>query len=431
MAIDVLLIGSGGREHALAWKIAQSPKLGKLYIAPGNGGTRQFGENVNILATDVEKLGQFAQEHSIDLTIVGPDDPLALGIVDVFKSRGLKIVGPSKRAAQVEASKAFAKQLMQEAGVPTAEFSIFADYRAALKYVREHATPIVIKASGLALGKGVYVCSTIGEAEEVLKRVMVDRVHGEAGNQVVIEEFLDGPEVSIHALSDGKNFKMLVPSQDHKRLRDSDEGPNTGGMGTVAPLPWLTTEMLRLIEDTVVRPTLEALAYRDTPFVGLLYPGLKITSKGPKVLEFNARWGDPEAQVYMRLLKNDILPIFESCADGTLFAHKLEWYPGYAVNVVLASAGYPNQYERGHVIEKIEEAEQIPGVIVFQAGTSYADGIVKTNGGRVLGVSAVGETLREAQKRAYKAADIIQYPGKFYRLDIGTKSLMNRFSLGA
>jgi phosphoribosylamine---glycine ligase len=429
MALDVLLIGSGGREHALAWKIAQSPRLGKLYIAPGNGGTRLFGENVPIPAIAVEKLAQFAQQHSIDLTVVGPDDPLAAGIVDVFKSRGLKVFGPSKRAAQVEASKAFAKNLMQEAGVPTAEFAVFTDYRLALKYVREKGAPIVVKASGLALGKGVYVCMAATEAEEVLKRIMVDKVHGEAGNQVVIEEFLDGPEISTHAFSDGKNFLMLPPSQDHKRVGENDQGPNTGGMGTIAPVPWVTHETMKLIEDSVVRPALEALAYRETPFVGILYPGIKLTSKGPKVLEFNARWGDPETQVYMRLMKNDVLDVFEACADGNLGKLSLEWSTGYAANVVLASGGYPDAYEKGFVISGIEEAEKIPGVIVFHAGTTYADGIVKTSGGRVLGISAVGDTIKEALKKAYQAADIVQYENKYFRRDIGAKSSMNRLSL--
>jgi len=423
MALDVLLIGSGGRESALAWKIAQSPRIGKLYIAPGNGGTRLFGENVPIPAMAVEKLAHFAQQHSIDLTVVGPDDPLAGGIVDAFRSRGLRIFGPSKRAAQVEASKAFAKNLMQEAGVPTGEFAVFADYRAALKYVREKGAPIVIKASGLALGKGVYVCTAATEAEEVLKRIMVDKLHGEAGNQVVIEEFLDGPEISAHALSDGKNFKMLPPSQDHKRVGEQDEGPNTGGMGTIAPVPWVTHETMQLIEDSVVRPALESLAYRETPFTGVLFPGIKLTTKGPKVLEFNARWGDPETQVYMRLMKTDVLDVLEACADGSIDKLSLEWNPGFAANIVLASEGYPDTYEKGFAIEGIEEAEKIPGVVVFHAGTTYADGVVKTSGGRVLGVSAVGASLKDALKTVYKAVDLIRYQGKYFRRDIGAKSL--------
>ncbi len=424
--LDVLLVGSGGRECALAWKIAQSPRLRQLYIAPGNGGTRQYGQNVDIPATAIEKLAQFAQEKSIDLTIVGPDDPLSLGIVDTFKARGLRIFGPSKMAAQIEASKAFAKQLMQEAGVPTAEFAIFTEHRDALKYVREKNAPIVVKASGLALGKGVFVCQTLFEAEDALRQIMIERVFGDGGNQVVIEEFLAGPELSIHVLSDGSKYRMLPPSQDHKRIGENDTGPNTGGMGTIAPIPWVEKEMMKLIEDAVVKPTLETLAYRQKLFSGLLFPGLKMTPKGPKVLEFNARWGDPETQVYMRLLKNDLLELFTACVDGTLSNVKIEWEAGFAANIVLASHGYPNQFEKGFPISGIEEAESLPGVVVFHAGTSYADGIVKTSGGRVLGVSAVGETLPKALERAYRAIDCIQYEGKYFRSDIGAKSLKMR-----
>ncbi len=426
MALDVLIVGSGGREHSLAWKVAQSPRLGKLYIAPGNGGTRTYGENVPIPVNAIERLAQFAQEHSIDLTVVGPDDPLALGIVDVFKARGLRVFGPSKRAAQIEASKAFAKQLMHESGVPTADFVIFADYKQALKYIREKGAPIVIKASGLALGKGVYVCTAVTEAEEVLKHILVDRVHGDAGNQVVIEEFLDGPEVSVHVISDGKDFKIFPPSQDHKRVGDNDTGPNTGGMGTIAPLPWVGAEMMSLVEQSVVKPALEGLSYRGAEFEGILYPGLKITSKGPKVLEFNARWGDPECQVYMRLLKSDILDLFEACIEQKLGAFILEWQRGFAANIVLASEGYPDQYEKGFIMHGIEEAESMPGVVVFHAGTKYTDGIMQTASGRVLGVSATGETLKEALKKAYQAADVIKFKGKYFRSDIGAKSLSMR-----
>jgi phosphoribosylamine--glycine ligase len=426
MALDVLVVGNSSREHALAWKLAQSPKVGKVYIAPGNGGTRQIGENVPIAAMQLEKLAQFAQQHSIDLTIAGMDDPIAAGIVDVFQSHGLRIFGPSKRAAQIEASKAFSKQLMQEAGVPTAEFAIFTDYKLALKYVREKGAPIVVKASGLALGKGVYVCTALTEAEEVLKKIMVDKIHGDAGNQVVIEEFLDGPEISIHVFSDGKNFVMFPPSQDHKRVGEDDTGPNTGGMGVIAPVPWVTPEMMRLIEDSVVRPALETLAYRGSPFVGVLYPGLKITPKGPKVLEFNARFGAPECEVYMRLLKTDLVDICEACIDGTLNTINVEWNSGAAANIVLASGGYPGEYEKGFVISGMDESETIPDVVVFHAGTSYADGVVKTSGGRVLGVTATGETLKDALRTAYKAADTIQFEGKYLRRDIGAKSLTSR-----
>lgn len=424
--LDVLLIGSGGRECALAWKIAQSPRLKKLYIAPGNGGTRQYGENVDIPASAVEKLAQFAQEKSIDLTIVGPDDPLALGIVDEFRARGLRIFGPSKMAAQIEASKAFAKHLMQEAGVPTAEFVVCTDYKEALKYVRQKGAPIVIKASGLALGKGVFVCGTLFEAEDALRQIMIERVFGDGGNQVVIEEFLEGPEISIHVLSDGRDYVMFPPSQDHKRIGENDTGANTGGMGTIAPVPWMEKEMMRLIDDSVIKPILETLSYRGTPFTGLLFPGIKITPKGPRVLEFNARWGDPETQVYMRLLKNDVLEVFEACVDGKLSDIKFEWEPGYAANVVLTSQGYPGQFEKGFLIEGIDTAETISAVKIFHAGTSYATGVYKTAGGRVLSVSAHGSTLPQALQRAYQSVDRISFEGKYFRSDIGAKSLKMR-----
>ncbi len=424
MALDVLIIGSGGREHALAWKISQSPRVGKIYIAPGNGGTREFGENVPIPATMTEKLADFAQLKSIDLTIVGPEDPLALGIVDVFQARGLRIFGPTKAAAQIESSKAFSKQLMQDAGIPTAEFEVFNDYKKALKYVREKGAPIVVKASGLALGKGVYVCATLPEAENALKEIMHDQIFKDAGAEVVIEEYLDGPEVSIHALSDGTDYQMFPSSQDHKAIGEGDSGKNTGGIGTIAPLPWVTSEMMAEIEQSVVRPALAALAAKGAAFTGLLYPGLIISpTKGIKVIEFNSRFGGPECESYMRLFKGDLLDVLESCVDGKLGKTPLEWNTGFACNIVLCAQGYPDEYEKGFTITGIEEANQVPGVVVFQAGTTYIDGIVKTSGGRVLGVSAVGATLQEALKRAYEAADIIQYEGKYFRRDIGAKTL--------
>jgi phosphoribosylamine--glycine ligase len=423
MATDVLIVGSGGREHALAWKLKQSPRIGKLYIAPGNGGTRELGENVPIAATMVEKLADFAQLKSIDLTVVGPEDPLALGIVDVFQKRGLRIFGPTQAAAQIESSKAFSKQLMQEAGIPTAEFGVFTDYKKALKYMREKGAPIVVKASGLALGKGVYVCGTLPEAEAALKDIMYDQIFKDAGAQVVIEEFLDGQEVSIHAISDGKDYKMFPSSQDHKAIGEGDTGKNTGGIGTIAPLPWVTPQMMAEIEEKVVKPTFAALAAKGAAFTGILYPGLMISPKGIKVLEFNSRFGGPECESYMRLMKSDLLDLLEACVDGKLAKMSLEWNSGFACNIVLCAQGYPDEYEKGFPITGIDEANQIPGVVVFQAGTTYVDGIVKTSGGRVLGVSAVGETLKEALKQAYKAIDLIQYQGKYYRRDIGAKSL--------
>lgn len=418
--MDVLLIGSGGREHALAWKLKQSSRLSNLYIAPGNGGTRELGENVPISATDFVVLADFAEEKNIALTIVGPDDPLATGIVDYFEKRGLKIWGPSQAAAQLESSKAFAKALMTEAGIPTARFSVFTEYEQALAYVHEHGAPIVVKASGLALGKGVVVAGNVQEAEDALKEMMLDRAFGDAGAEVVIEEFLVGPEISVHAVCSGDSYQMFPPAQDHKRALDGDTGRNTGGMGTISPLPWVTNQTMQEIARKVVEPTLRAMTSRGTPFKGLLFPGLIMTANGPRVLEFNARFGDPETQSYMRLLSSDLLDLLEGKGGAA-------WRQGYAVNIVLASGGYPGDYQKGLPITGIGEAERVEGVVIFHAGTKYNDrGDLMTNGGRVLGVSAVGETLEEALGRAYEAADKIHFEGKQYRRDIGAKSLRQR-----
>lgn len=425
-SIDVLLIGSGGREHALAWKLAQSPRTEKLYIAPGNGGTGQVGENVPIGVMEFEKLADFAKEKSIGLTVCSMDDPLVGGVVDFFEKNGLRIWGPNKAAAQLEGSKAFSKQLMADASVPTAEFSVFTEYEKALEYVRSRSTPIVVKASGLALGKGVYVCQTLADAETALKEIMLERTFGDAGSEVVVEEFLDGPEISIHALSDGTSYQLFPSSQDHKAIGEGDTGKNTGGMGVIAPLPFVSREQMTAIEETVVRPTFDALKKKGIEYKGMLYPGLKLTSNGPKVLEYNARFGDPECQVYMRLLKTDLLDMLEASADGTLTKQAIEWEPDFAANIVLASGGYPDTYKKGLPITGIEEAEKVPGVVVFHAGTKATMDTAcpyLTNGGRVLGVSAVGTTLKEALDRAYEAADKIQFEGKYLRRDIGVKAL--------
>lgn len=422
---DVLLIGGGGREHALAWKIAQSPRIGKLYIAPGNGGSRLLGENVPIGVMEFEKLALFAEEKKIDLTVVGPDDAFVGGIVDVFVARNLRIWGPSKAAAQIEGSKAFAKQLMRDAGIPTADFSVFTNHDEALRYVRDHGVPIVVKASGLALGKGVAVCRTLSEAEIALKEIMLDRVFKDSGTEVVIEQYLDGQELSIHALSDGNAYKMFPASQDHKTIGEGDTGKNTGGIGTIAPVSWITADMLENIEHRVVRPTLRALTTRGAPFMGILFPGLKMSSEGPRVLEFNARFGDPECQVYMRLLKSDLLDLFDACIDRTLDKELVEWESGFAVNIVLCSGGYPDAYKKGFPISGIEDAEKVLGVVVFHAGTQCDEVTphrILTNGGRVLGVSAIGSTLKEALDRAYEACERIQFEGKYYRRDIGAKA---------
>ena len=422
MAVDVLVVGSGGREHALAWKLKQSPRLGKLYIAPGNGGTRLVGENVPIGVMEFEKLAQFAAENKIGLTVVGPDDAFVGGIVDVFQARGLRVWGPTKAAAQIEGSKAFSKQLMRDSSIPTADFAVFTNHDEAVRYVRDHGVPIVVKASGLALGKGVAICRTFEEAEVALKEIMLDRVFKDSGTQVVIEKYLEGQEVSIHAISDGKTYKMFPASQDHKTIGEGDTGKNTGGMGTIAPVPWLHESTLQDIEQRIVEPTLEALRNRGASFSGVLFPGLKMAPEGPMVLEYNARFGDPECQVYMRLLKTDILDILEACVDGNLSNQSIEWSSGFAANVVLASGGYPDVYKKGFPITGIDEAEKIPDVVVFHSGTTFDDAL-KTSGGRVLGVSAVGVSLKEALDRAYEAADKIQFEGKYYRRDIGAKAL--------
>ncbi|MBI4034000.1 MAG: phosphoribosylamine--glycine ligase [Candidatus Brennerbacteria bacterium] len=426
MNTNVLIIGSGGREHALAWKLAQSPRIGKLYVAPGNGGTCQVADNIAIRATDIDGLVRFAEKNEIGLTVVGPDDPLALGVVDAFQARGLRIFGPTRVAAEIESSKAFAKNLMNEAGIPTPEFQIFSEYDKALAHVRKHGAPIVVKASGLARGKGVYVCKTLAEAEIALAKIMLTQVHKNAGSEVVVEEFLDGQEISIHAFCDGKTFVLLPPAQDHKPIRDNDEGKNTGGMGTIAPVSWVSAETMRAVDEQVVCPTLQALAKRGRSFQGLLYPGLKMTTSGLKVLEFNARFGDSETQSYVRLLKTDLLDILEACVDGTLSELAIEWYSGFTACVVIASGGYPDEYEEGMPIYGVAEAENVSGVVVFHAGTRL-DGELKTSGGRVLGVTAIGDTLRDALLRAYEAAQLIRFEGKQYRRDIGAKALATAF----
>jgi len=422
MATDVLIVGGGGREHALAWKLKQSPRIGKLYIAPGNGGTLSLGENVPIEAMNFDGLAKFAKEKNIGLTVVGPDDPLVGGIVDVFKSHNLRVWGPTKAAAQIEGSKAFSKQLMRDGGIPTADFKVCTEYDEALRYAHECGAPVVIKASGLALGKGVYVCETFEEIDRALKEIMVDRIFQDSGSKVVIEEFLDGPEISVHAVSDGNTYKMFPLTQDHKRALDNDQGKNTGGMGAIGPLPFVNDAQAADIEARIVKPTFDALKGEGISFSGLLYPGLKMSSQGIKVLEYNARFGDPECQVYMRLLKTDILDIFDACVDGKLEQQPIEWNSGFAVNIVIASGGYPDAYKKGLPITGIEDAEKLPGVIVFHAGTTF-DGKLKTSGGRVLGVSAVGDTLQDALDRAYEAVGKIHFEGMHFRRDIGAKAL--------
>lgn len=425
MGADVLVVGTYPREHAIAWKLKQSPKVGTVYIAPGNGGTGNVCENVPIGVAEIEKLADFAHEKGITLTVVGPENPLADGIVDVFQARGLRIWGPTKAAAQIESSKAFSKALMREEGIPTAEFEVFSDYEKARDYVHEKGAPIVVKVDGLVYGKGAYVCMTMDEAEIALKEIMLDNVLKTAP-KVVIEEYLDGQEISIHAISDGTNTVIFPTSQDHKTIGEGDTGKMTGGMGAVAPVGWVSEAEMVDIDKRIVQPTIAAMQNRGTPLVGMLYPGLKMTTRGPKVLEFNARFGCPEAEVYMRLLQSDAFDLFNACIDGTLASFPVKWNQGYATSIILASAGYPDSYNKGLPITGIDDAERIESVIVFHAGTKILEasplGLV-TDGGRVLSVTATGDTLRQALERAYEAADKIQFEGKYYRRDIGAKAL--------
>lgn len=421
MVNNVLVVGNGGREHALAWKLRQSPHIGKLYVAPGNGGTREIAENIPIEPTDIKRLLRFTEENLIDLTVVGPDNPLALGIVDVFQRYGSRIFGPRRGAARIETSKAFFKRLARDWSIPTAPFQIFRKYSQALSYIRQHGAPIVIKASGLAFGKGAYVCRTLAEAETVLTEIMIKRIHGTAGNEVIAEDFLDGPEISIHALCDSKTSILWPPAQDHKPVFNGNHGKNTGGMGTIVPVPWFTNQAMADVNQQIVQPVLQALAEKGHPFTGCLYPGLKITADEPELLEVNARFGDPETQSYMRLLKTDLFDILEACVEDRLDGFTIEWHPGFAVCVVLASGEYPDHYEKGIPISGLSEAEKVSNVVVFHAGTTYSDQL-RTAGGRVLGVTATGKTLQEALNQAYEAIGYIKFQDMHYRTDIGAQS---------
>jgi len=423
----ILIIGAGGgREHAVGWKIAQSERCGKLFFARGNAGTAELGENLDLKETDLPALLNFAKTEKIDLTLALSDDPLALGIVDLFQKEGLRIWGPSKAAAKLEWSKAYAKEFMKQHHLPTATFETFTDFNKAKEYIEARALPIVIKASGLALGKGVVIAQTKEEALATLESFMVKKVFGPAGEEIVIEEYLKGPEVSIHAFSDGKNYAMFPPAQDHKRIGENDTGPNTGGMGSVAPVSSLPGSLLRKIENEVVAPTFSAMSSEGNPFSGVLFPGLMLTEHGhvPKILEFNARLGDPETQTYMRILETDLLDIIDACIDGTLEKLEVKWKDRFACTVVLASGGYPGEHEKGKVITGVKEADKHNHVVIFHAGTRMEEGQLVTNGGRVLGVSATGHTLEEALSIAYEAIGRIHFEGMQYRRDIGKKVLI-------
>jgi phosphoribosylamine---glycine ligase len=407
----------------VGWKVAQSDRVAEIFFAPGNAGTMQIGTNVNINATDIPKLIDFVKREHIDLTLALPDDPLALGIVDEFQDAGLRIWGPSKAASELEWSKAYAKDFMKRHDIPTARYGVFRDFENAKFHLEKGRFPIVIKASGLALGKGVTIAQTKEEAIDTLKKILVDKIFGDSGNEVVIEEYLEGIEISIHAISDGKSWKIFPASQDHKRIYDGDSGPNTGGMGVIAPLPFIDDALMARIEKEIITPTIIGMREEGRPFVGCLYPGIMLTKYGPEVFEFNSRLGDPEAQVYMRLLENDFLDIVDACIDGTLEELKINWKNISACNIALASGGYPGSYMKGKEISGIDEAELNKNVVVFHAGTKIENNKLLTNGGRVLGVSATGRSLEEALSTAYEAIKKIHFEGMQYRKDIGKKAL--------
>ena len=417
-----MVIGGGGREHAIVWALKKSEKVSKLYCAPGNAGIAQLAECVPIPVNRFADLIRFARDHAVDLVVVGPDDPLAAGIVDAFEEAGIPIFGPRKNAAEIEGSKIFMKGLLKKYAIPTAAYETFTDYEAALSYLRAQPLPIVVKADGLAAGKGVTVARTLEEAEEALRGMMMDKVFGESGSQVVIEEFLEGQEMSILAFVDGETVRPMVPAQDHKPVFDNDEGPNTGGMGTYTPLPHIDPALVQDAIDHIIVPTAKAMVSEGRPFRGVLFAGLMITANGVKTIEFNARMGDPETQVVLPRLKTDLVDIILEAVNGRLDQLEIEWSDEAAVCVILASEGYPASYPKGRVISGLKDAEAA-GALVFHAGTSFEDGEFVTSGGRVLGVVGRGRDIAEARARAYEAAGMISFEGMHYRSDIAAKAL--------
>lgn len=417
--MKVLIVGSGGREHAIATSVARSPKVDKIYCAPGNAGIGQIAECVPIGAMEFDKLVTFAKERAIDLTIVGMDDPLVGGLVDEMEAAGLRVFGPRKNAAILEGSKAFSKDLMKKYNIPTAAYENFDDPQKALAYLETVEMPVVLKADGLALGKGVLICETLEEAKEGVKTIMEDKKFGTAGNRMVIEEFMTGREVSVLSFVDGKTIKIMSSAQDHKRALDGDQGLNTGGMGNFSPSPFYTKEVDDFCQKYIYQPTVDAMASEGRPFKGVIFFGLMLTEKGPRVLEYNARFGDPEAQVVLPRMKNDIIEVMEACIDGTLDQVDLQFEDNAAVCVVLASQGYPVSYEKGFPIKGLENFDGKEGYYCFHAGTKLTDQGIVTNGGRVLGVTATGATLQEARTNAYEATKWVTFDNKYMRTDIG------------
>ncbi|MHC4131189.1 MAG: phosphoribosylamine--glycine ligase [Planctomycetota bacterium] len=421
--MDVLVVGSGGREHALAWKLAQSKDLGKLYIAPGNAGTSQCGQNVDIKADDVGGLVEFGREKKIALAVIGPEVTLAAGVVDAFEAGGIKAFGPTASAAQLEADKAFAKRLMRSSSISTAEGRIFDRFSDAKAFIASRDEPVVIKAAGLAAGKGVYVCNDPSDGILAAEKIMVDKIFGAAGDIIVVEDKLLGQEVSILAFVDGPSIYVMESSQDHKPVGDGDTGPNTGGMGAYSPAPIVTDEMMDQITREVLVPIVDGMNRSGRPYKGVLYAGLIVTAGGPRVLEYNVRFGDPETQPILMRLKSDLLEVCLAVCEGKLEDVTLIWDERPAVCVVMASGGYPGSYEKGKVITGLKEAEKDEDVVIFHAGTKLSGGDVVTSGGRVLGVTAVGATIEKAQKKAYEAVEKIKFEGAYYRHDIADKAI--------
>jgi phosphoribosylamine--glycine ligase len=417
--MKVLVVGGGGREHAIVTKVSESKRVDKIYAAPGNAGIAALAECVDISVMDADGLVAFAKKESIDLTIIGPDDPLVAGVADAFTAAGLRVFGPAKNAAIIEGSKAFSKDLMKKYGIPSAAYETFDNPEAALNYLESAKMPIVLKADGLALGKGVLICNTLEEAKEGVKTLMLDKQFGSAGDRIVIEEFMTGREVSVLCFCDGTHIKPMTSAQDHKRAKDGDKGLNTGGMGTFSPSPFYTDEVDKFCREHVYQPTMDAMKKEGRDFTGILFCGLMLTADGPKVLEYNARFGDPEAQVVLPRMKNDIIDVMEACIDGKLDSVDLQFEDNAAVCVVLASDGYPEHYEKGKVITGLEKFDSADGYYCFHAGTKLENGKVVTNGGRVLGVTAKGDDLKKARANAYAATDWVSFENKYMRHDIG------------
>lgn len=417
--MKVLIIGSGGREHAIAKKVSMSPKVDKLYCAPGNAGIAEIAECIDIAVSEFEKLADFADNEKIDLTVVGPDDPLVAGVVDVFEQRGLRVFGPRKNAAIIEGSKAFSKDLMKKYNIPSAKYETFNHPSQAVAYLKNSSYPIVLKADGLALGKGVLICQSHQEALDGVKQIMEDKQFGSAGDKLVIEEFMTGREVSVLAFCDGTHILPMTSAQDHKRAKDGDQGLNTGGMGTFSPSPFYTPQIDEYCRKHIYQPTMDAMKAEGREFIGILFVGLMLTNEGPKVLEYNARFGDPETQVVLPRMKNDIVEVFEACIDGRLDKIKLDFDDNAAVCVILASYGYPEQYAKGFPITGLETFRGKDDYFVFHAGTKKVGENIVTNGGRVLGITATGNDLKEARKKAYEATGWVDYSNKYMRKDIG------------